>query len=59
MVRVDHSALLRGYPIEGEVCDISPASVPHMDKLLADGPACQWPALKPASALLFPEGTYL
>jgi len=22
MVRVDHSALLRGYPIDGEVCDI-------------------------------------
>jgi hypothetical protein len=22
MVRVDHSALLRGYPVDGEVCDI-------------------------------------
>ena len=22
MVRVDHSALLRGYPLDGEVCDI-------------------------------------
>jgi len=40
MVRVDHSALLRGYPLDGEVCDIpgfGPTTVEAVRDMIATG----------------------
>ncbi len=42
LVRIDHAALVRGYPVEGEVCEVAgvgPVSVTAVREMLAHGDA--------------------